>query len=101
LRKKGKFFFIGNNLTIDFANTVCGADLRETLNSWDDVVAFLGARGYARHEMPKSASPAVLSFVLEVRKALGNAIASFASGTSASPQIITMSNLAWRRHLDL
>ncbi len=51
MRKKGKFFFIGNNLAIDFSNTVCGTDLKEALNSWDDVVAFLGARGYARHEM--------------------------------------------------
>jgi hypothetical protein len=77
MRKKGKFFFIGNNLAIDFANAVCGTDLREALIRWDDVVAFLGARGYARHEMAKPASPAVLSFVLEVRKALGNVIASF------------------------
>jgi alkylhydroperoxidase family enzyme len=57
MREKGEFFFIGNNLAIDFANTVYGTDLWEALNSCDDVAAFL-ARGYARHEMPKSASPA-------------------------------------------
>jgi integrase len=41
MRKKGNFFFIGNNLAIDFANTVCGTDLREPVAMGKRMTGFL------------------------------------------------------------
>jgi predicted RNA-binding Zn ribbon-like protein len=42
----GPFWFVGNDLAVDFANTVVGTDRQpEALHAWPDVVRFLATAG--------------------------------------------------------
>jgi predicted RNA-binding Zn ribbon-like protein len=42
----GPFWFVGNDLVVDFANTIVGTDRRpEALHGWPDVARFLAASG--------------------------------------------------------
>ncbi|HET9594421.1 MAG TPA: ABATE domain-containing protein [Anaeromyxobacteraceae bacterium] len=42
----GPFWFVGNDLAVDFANTIAGTDRRpEALHGWPDVARFLAASG--------------------------------------------------------
>jgi|SRR5579872_145034 len=78
-KSQKKFFVIGNNLAIDFANTATGVDGKETLKSWQDVADFLHAKKLSVGNLNSPKDKSAFVFALKLRTLIRNIIESIVS----------------------
>ncbi len=102
--KQEKFFLIGNNLAVDFANTATGTDGKEALATWNDVLDFFGARGRStsrkvqgRNGRSRDRDQGALSQVIALRAAVRKIIKAIAEKKPVRSEDIMMMNDHLRR----